>query len=359
VHGSWQANVVPGNLHEGAPVTIPARTVTQRQSRPSAGARPPRRVTSAGRRATSVRVNERGVKPAGAPALPLRRRASVRVAPPFRLDLTVAILRRLATNPVERWDAGRYLRVFDTPAGPAGWLVRQAAPGALAVALHGAELPGWRDALCRALGLAADVAGFHRRAARLPDLAPLARPLAGARPPRFASLHEAFALVIPFQQVSLAAGMAIMRRLVEALAAPVALAGLEPRPFPSAEALARAPDRVLRGAGLSAAKARALAGACAAVAEGRLGEAELAALPTPALLDRLREVPGIGPWSAALVALRGFGRLDLFPAGDAAAGKALGSLGRGPALLEALGPWRGMLYYALLARRLLEADAMG
>jgi DNA-3-methyladenine glycosylase II len=161
--------------------------------------------------------------------------------------------------------------------------------------------------------------------------------------------------VIPFQQVSLAAAVATLRRLVLALSAPVALGGTTAWPFPAADAIAGASPTALRACGLSDAKAGALRGACRAVTDGALVEAALEALPTDALVARLREVAGIGPWSAALLALRGFGRLDVFPPGDAAAVKRLGEAGDA-SLPGHLGPFRGMLCYALFLRPLLALE---
>jgi DNA-3-methyladenine glycosylase II len=206
------------------------------------------------------------------------------------------------------------------------------------------------------LGLDVDVAPFFALARRLPALAPVLPFARGLRPPRFASLHEAFASVILFQQVSLVSAVATLRRLVTSLAPEVHIGGAALRPFPSAETLAGAPDALLRAAGLSGAKARALRAACALVASGALRDEALAKLPSPALVEALRELPGVGPWTANLLALRYFGRLDVFPPGDVAADRALGEVGD-PQLVEALGPLRGMLYYLLFVRRMTRAGA--
>lgn len=64
-------------------------------------------------------------------------RGHLRVRPPFRLDLTVAALRRLPTNRVDLFDGERYLRAFSTPSGPVVWEVREEGRG-LFVALYGA-----------------------------------------------------------------------------------------------------------------------------------------------------------------------------------------------------------------------------
>ncbi len=255
------------------------------------------------------------------------------------------------------WSDGAYLRAFDGPGGRVVWRVTQdGARPLLRVELSGAvgALAPWRTRLRRMLGLDVDLAPFFAAARRFPPLAPLLPLADGIRPPRFAALHEAFAAVVLFQQVSLASAVATLRRLVAALSPALRVGDAELRAFPSAEALAVAPEVVYRAAGASGAKARALRGAAAAIASGALSEAALAGLPSEALVLRLREVPGVGPWTANLLALRYFGRLDVFPPGDVAAAKALGELGSAR-LVESLGPWRGMLYYLLFVRRMARA----
>jgi AraC family transcriptional regulator of adaptative response / DNA-3-methyladenine glycosylase II len=70
-----------------------------------------------------------------------------------------------------------------------------------------------------------------------------------------------------------------------------------------------------------------------------------------ALVARLCEVPGIGPWTAHYIAMRGLGWPDAFPPGDVAAAKAMRALfdtataREVAAHAERWRPWRG---YALL-----------
>lgn len=303
---------------------------------------------------------------------------SLSVQPPFRLDRTITVLQRLPSNAVDVFAGGAYLRAFETPSGPVVWRVRAAGEGRLSVVLEGAvsDPAPWRARVRRMLGLDVDLAPFVARARRVPEVAPLVPLARGFRPPRFASLHEAFAAVVLFQQVSLAAAVAILGRLVAALSVPVTVPTSEARgapplprgrgaeavppdplvlfPFPSAASMADAPDALLRKAGLSGAKVRSLRAASAAVASGLLRDDDLERLPSPLLVERLRELPGIGPWTANLIALRYFGRLDVFPPGDVVAAKALAELGT-EEILERLGPWRGMLYYLLFARRMALA----
>ena len=84
---------------------------------------------------------------------------------------------------------------------------------------------------------------------------------------------------------------------------------------------------------------------------------QIEALPSPQAAQRLTAVRGIGAWSAAVVLLRGFGRLDVFPMKDSGVARSLKMLSRDPeldagALLEALGPVRGFLYFHLLLGRM-------
>ena len=98
-------------------------------------------------------------------------RLTLSVAPPFRLDRTVAVLQRLPGNPVDLWTGDAYVRAFATSAGPVIWRVSDAGAGRLSLALDGpAGHPGpWRATLLPALhapDVARGRAGLARRPAR-------------------------------------------------------------------------------------------------------------------------------------------------------------------------------------------------
>ena len=104
-------------------------------------------------------------------------------------------------------------------------------------------------------------------------------------------------------------------------------------------------------------KVNSLQAVAAAVESGELDEPALEGLPTPQLVEALVAHKGIGPWTAAVIALRGFGRLDIFPMNDSGATALLRSLSGNPyievePIIEALAPQQGMLYYHLLLGRL-------
>ena len=195
----------------------------------------------------------------------------------------------------------------------------------------------------------------------MPWLSPLALRMRGVKPPRYPSLWEAFVNVIVFQQLSLQAASAIARRLVMASGPPVVSEGRSLYAFPRVDQVLRVEDRVLRATGLSAGKIATLRRVGEALASGTLDEARLEEASSEEAAKALLQIKGIGPWTAAVILLRGLGRLDVFPMNDTSVAKNLALVaGTAPfdmaAVIDALRPQQGMLYYHLLLARL---DARG
>lgn len=290
---------------------------------------------------------------------------SLPVAGPLHLEATVRVLQRRPVNRVDVWEDARYLRVLEHDGVLRLWEVRNhgklAAPDLRARLLAGE--PGSVPTELRAmLGLDFDARRLARVGKVLPVLRDTTRALKGLRPPRFASLFQTFASVIPFQQVSLDAGSAVLSRLVERFGQTLEHEGRRYWAFPSAERVASARMPTLRACGLSAKKAESLRLIARAIARGELRESTLAALDTVSALKTLTELPGIGPWSANLILLRGLGRLDVFPPGDRGATVALHNLLQLTAAnelttaIEKLGADRGLLYFCALGSKLLARD---
>jgi len=183
-----------------------------------------------------------------------RSRHEIRVASPYRLDLTVSVLRRLSSNVVDvlRSD-GQYVRVLGER-DPVTIRVAQAAPDRLTITIEGdAREHGKALALARrVLGVERDLAHFDRAAARIPWLKGLAARMRGVRPPRYPTLWESCVNAIVFQQISLRAASAILRRLVIALGTPLSSEGDDLYAFPPAIRLLSAEDSVLHAASASA-----------------------------------------------------------------------------------------------------------
>jgi DNA-3-methyladenine glycosylase II len=285
---------------------------------------------------------------------------SIPVRAPYRLDLTVNVLRRLSTNLVDVLSPdGAYVRLLEGTPELAVVRVRQPNPGTLTVELEGDRLdhPRLLALARRMLGVEADLTRFYRSASDIQWLHPLVLRMRGVRPPRYPTMWEACVNAVVFQQISLHAASAIMGRLTMGLSEPVERGGVRLYPFPSPEQFLSAPDSLLRSAGLSAGKLATLRRVADALGAGLLDEPQLEKLPSPDAAALLQSIKGIGPWTAVVILLRGLGRLDVFPANDTSVARNLRLVG-GPAvldvetLLDTLGPERGMLYYHLLLGRL-------
>lgn len=281
----------------------------------------------------------------------------VAVRPPFRLDLTANVLRRLSTNVVDRFDGATYCRLIGEPHDPVLLSVTQTGPAELSADIAGPPRFDAALIVARLLGTDADLAPFARAAAGVAWLAPLVAGARGVKPPRYPTIWEACCNAIVYQQVSIHAAGAILRRVIERYGKAVPLGAERLFAFPGPQTLVDADPEELRGLGLSINKVVALRAVGRAVLEGEIDEAALDLLATPELTAALTTHRGIGPWSAAVVALRGFGRLDLFPMNDSGVAKSIRDLAGAsavdvPALLAQLGEQRGMLYYHLLLARL-------
>jgi DNA-3-methyladenine glycosylase II len=279
------------------------------------------------------------------------------VRAPFRLDLTVDALRRLASNVVDVVSDGAYYRALSDEKGTTLLAIRSYADGAIEIRATGRQAKRWLPAVARMLGTQVDLTEWYARSRRIAWLASLTAALRGLKPPRYPTLWEACAHAILFQQISIHAAAAIMRRAVEALGEVVSLGDIRCVGFPPAARWLEASDATLRSAGISRTKVAHLRCAADALVNNEIDEGVLERLPTQEAARRLCTIRGIGPWSASVVLLRGLGRLDAFPLHDSGVARTL-SLFAGDAridqnlLLDTLGSVRGMLYYQLLLGRL-------
>jgi DNA-3-methyladenine glycosylase II len=285
------------------------------------------------------------------------------VVAPYRLDLTVSALRRLSTNIVDLFTPeGAYVRALAGVDEPMVVRVTQIAKAhALSVAIEGDARND--DAVLRLVGrmLGADVdlGKFYRRAAPVSWLAPLVKRMRGVKPPRYPSLWEACVNAIVFQQISVRAASAVMHRLTISVGRSLQADDL-PIPlylFPDPESVLRATDHRLHTVGLSANKIATLRRVAEALSSGALDASALERCTSPDAAAILRRIKGIGPWTAAIILLRGLGRLDVFPGNDSSVAHSIAFVAGPepldvPRIVDDLGPQRGMLYFHLLLARL-------
>jgi AraC family transcriptional regulator of adaptative response / DNA-3-methyladenine glycosylase II len=265
-----------------------------------------------------------------------------------------------------RWQ-GSLAVIEVAPVGGAGRANagRDGAVQALELRLHGA-VPGEPPAATRLLelvtrvrrmfDLGADPGEVARTLRSDSLLATKIRRFPGIRLPVAWDPFELAVRAMLGQQVSVRAATTLAGRLVERFGEAVETADRESRGglhrlFPSPERLASEDLSVI---GLPRARAEALRRLARTVADGTT--VLDAARPLDELVGGLCELPGVGPWTAHYVALRGLGVPDAFPAGDLGLRRALrGKSGALPsaaevaARAEAWRPWRG--YGALLLWR--------
>jgi AraC family transcriptional regulator of adaptative response / DNA-3-methyladenine glycosylase II len=191
-----------------------------------------------------------------------------------------------------------------------------------------------RRLAARLFDLDTDTAPFRRLARRDEVLRGLVPPGRGLRVLQFLDPFEALVRAILGQQVSLAGARTLASRLVRLTARP------GPVVFPTAEHVADVPLRSLRGLGLTRARAQTLHAAARAVCDGRVRWETLREQPTGEAERSLRDLPGIGPWTASYVLMRGLGHKDAFP---------IGALGVHKALEAACGPGLGRRRVAEMA----------
>jgi 3-methyladenine DNA glycosylase/8-oxoguanine DNA glycosylase len=247
-------------------------------------------------------------------AAPVLRELRVEVVPagPYRLPLRGGmdgVLKR----------RGRVLeRLLHHDGEPTRVRVAQTAPdrvlfGALArspqAARHGIERMRF------ALGVDDDLGEFCRAFARDPLIGRSVREHPWLRVMRRPEPFEALAWAICEQLIEYERAAAIQRRMVLRLGRSWNGDGRERplRDVPEAPTIAASAPALLESFDLSSSRARLLVRVAREIARGRL---DLHDREHERVWLRLRAIPGIGPWTVEMLALKGQGRHDQLPAGD-------------------------------------------
>ena len=254
---------------------------------------------------------------------------------PHQGDLPVAAitgyLASRAIPGVEAVGDGRYRRTILTCGHPGVVDIGSAGdPGHLEVVAHLPTFAGIIDEVGRVRSLfatdedpAAGVAHFDSD----PVLGPMVADRPGLRLPGAWDRFETVLRIVLGQQVSVAAASTVAGRLAQRCGSRIDIGEAELHTvFPGAEAVAEAD---LSGLGLTTRREATVRRMAQAVAGG---EIQLSRRGDPGDLDEIIDewcaLPGVGPWTAHLVAARVHRHGDAFPASDLglrrAAGRALG-----------------------------------
>lgn len=243
---------------------------------------------------------------------------------PYDFAGLLEFLARRAIPGVEQVEAGEYRRSFCIE-GDVGWFSVSARSNdpALQLSVHGIRpqhLGQLAARVRRMFDVDADPAAIMQVLGRDRLLRPLTRRWPGQRLPCAWDAFELGVRAVLGQQISVAAARTFAARIVERFGElPGLPAGIH-RLFPTPHQLADAP---LEAVGLPRARAETLRSLARAFRER---DEEFASLTTrEELIARLRELPGIGTWTANYMAMRAWSHPDAFPAGDLVLRKIVGN----------------------------------
>jgi DNA-3-methyladenine glycosylase II len=237
--------------------------------------------------------------------------------------------------------------------GGAGVSVRQD-PDGIHVEVHGSADPDAVTAqVARILSLDHDGDAFLEVGRRDPVIGRLQEVAPGLRPPQFHSPYEAAAWAVlsarrPARQMA-----QVRDRLSAAYGTAFDLAGQRWHSFPTPSVLLD----VGEFPGIPEPKLSRLHAVAQAAWDGRLDAARLGAMDPAAAMASVRELPGIGPFYAALIVVRACGLADVLVANEAIALDTMAGLygldgPPSPAELDRLAePWRPFRTWAAVLIR--------
>jgi DNA-3-methyladenine glycosylase II len=216
-----------------------------------------------------------------------------------------------------------------------------------------------RDQVARILSVDVDGSGFAAVGSADPVVAGLQRRYPGLRPVSFWSPYEAAAWAIIGQRIRIRQAATVKARMSEQLGEPVSFGGHVVHAFPAPQQLA-----TLDGfGGLSGRKPEWLRSLARAALDGRLDTTQLRAQPYEEALAGLTQLPGIGPFAAELILLRGAGQVDRIPQHETRLARAVALAYRlpeppsGAELLKLSQRWRPYrTWVTLLLRAQLEDE---
>jgi len=275
-------------------------------------------------------------------------RLTLAARPPFAVGPLLEFLAARSIAGVERIEGGRLRRTVAID-GDAGWVEVAAGRDRPSVEiLVSAELLKRLPAVIRMVRRVFDLDAR-------PDL--IAERLGAATPP-VGSIEDEPGLQIPGswsgfevlwrailgQQISVVAATTLAGRFADALGTPITTphAGLT-RLTPTPTRVAAAEPEELLKLGIIRARVNAVQTAARALNEGRI---RLDGTPSFHLVEQLKQLPGVGDWTARYVAMR-LGDPDSFPAGDLVLRRVAG-IDRERELARAAEAWRPYRSYAAL-----------
>jgi len=270
---------------------------------------------------------------------------SLRFRPPYDWDSLLSFLAPRATPGIEVVTANSYRRTIWLQ-GQAGYLeVERDGDNSLKVAIQfgdSRQLFLIIERVRRMFDLTADPQPIATRLGADPLFSGMLQARPGLRVPGCWDGFELAVRAILGQQITVKGASTLAGRMAASFGKPFLRARGFTHLFPSAEALA---DANLTTIGLTKARAETIRSLAAAVRDGAITFDGI--VHSGPLLARLREIPGIGDWTAQYIAMRALGEPDAFPAGDLELQRAV-ELQNAGALERRSEPWRPWRAYAAM-----------
>lgn len=264
--------------------------------------------------------------------------------PPLDWETLFAYLKARALRGVEAVEGNRYLRT--AASGQVGWLAVEPSPSASVLRVElSASLASESPAILARLERVFDLAAEPQRiAAQLGSLA--TNP--GLRVPGAFDGFEIAVRAILGQQVSVKSATTLAGRFIATFGQPVET------PFPALTHLTPTAKRVaesnideIASLGIIAARAKSILALAETIASKKIFLEP--GVEVEQTMTRLKELPGIGEWTAQYIAMRALKWPDAFPHTDLGIYKALGETKpkRVLEIAEAWRPWRAYAVFHL------------
>jgi DNA-3-methyladenine glycosylase II len=231
---------------------------------------------------------------------------------PFSLEASIRFLEGFAPAAYDRSSPERHLHLAFPLEGTwraVGVCVRETERTVVGEIYGRGDAAAVRNQVVRILSLDIDGSGFAQVGRRDSVVARLQRAYPGLRPVLFWSPYEAAVWTIISHRTRIVQAAQVKRRMAERLGEQVIVDGEELHAFPVPQTLESMRDFP----GLFGRKVEWLHGVARAARDGRLDAERLRRRPREETLRELRQLPGIGEFSAELILVRGAGDPDHFP----------------------------------------------
>lgn len=243
----------------------------------------------------------------------LEKAARLRLTIPEPFDFALTVAKPAGwhwSTPTETFEEGVLWSAFRLRDKPVG--LRLSSPGGTrvhAVAYSGFEFTDALRAELRAalefgLGKSLDLQGFYRFAEKDPVLRKTVRDRYGMRIGRLDELFGRVILAITLQMAQWRRSRQMMADILELYGTNVRFEGRSVRLWPAPAKIARLDEQELRDRANLGYRARLLSAAAKYLTANPMSIRELDALPDEEAVRKIREIPGIGEYSAGIVMTR-------------------------------------------------------